>query len=97
MVNYNGKKEEALPSCHELSPGDGGDVVPGEDTRGAGPQRGALEPAVLALLRHAVHLPLPQLQLIGLLGLVGIEGQVAAPEDTLLAPCLPWLENYKGS
>lgn len=52
-------------------------VVAWEDTRHATPQRRALEPAVLALLNDPVHLPFAQLQLVVLLRLVGIQGQVA--------------------
>lgn len=56
------------------SPWDRGHVVAWEDTGHATPQRRALEPAVLALLNDPVHLAFAELQLIVLLGLVGIQG-----------------------
>lgn len=56
------------------SPWNGCHVVAWEDPGHATPQRRALEPAVLALLNDAVHLPFAQLQLVVLLRLVGIQG-----------------------
>lgn len=60
------------------SPGNRCHIVPWEDPRHAAPQRRPLEPAILALLNDPVHLALAELQLIVLLGLVGVQGQVAA-------------------
>lgn len=60
------------------SPGNGCHVVSGEHPRDPGPQGRPLEPAILTLLEDPVHLSLVQLQLVTLLGLVGIERQVPA-------------------
>lgn len=59
------------------SPGNRCHVVPWEDPGHAAPQGRALEPAVLALLDDPVHLAFAELQLIVLLRLVGVQGQVA--------------------
>lgn len=60
------------------SPGSGHHVVPRKHPREPSLQGCALEPAILTLLKDMVHLTLAQLQLIILLGLVGIERQVPA-------------------
>lgn len=67
----------SAPHGH-TSPGDGRHVVPREHAREPRPQRCALEPAIPTLLQHAVRVALAQLQLVALLGLVGIERQVPA-------------------
>lgn len=59
------------------SPGNRCHVVPWEDPGHAAPQGRALEPAVLALLDDPVHLAFAELQLVVLLRLVGVQGQVA--------------------
>lgn len=75
--------ESFLPYLRHLhhgwqsSPGNRCHIVPWEDPRHAAPQRRPLEPAILALLNDPVHLALAELQLIILLGLVRIQGQVA--------------------
>lgn len=61
-------------------PGHGSDVIPRENSGGAAAQRRSLEPAVLALFHHAVHLSFPQLQLICLLGFIRVQSQVAAEQ-----------------
>lgn len=60
------------------SPGGRRHVVSREHAREPSPQRCPLEPAILTLLKDTVHLALAQLQLVILLGLVGIERQVPA-------------------
>lgn len=54
------------------SPGGRRHVVSWEHPRKASPQGCPLEPAILTLLKDTVHLTLAQLQLVILLGLVGI-------------------------
>lgn len=60
------------------SPGSRSHIVSWEHPREPRPQGCALEPAVLTLLQDIVHLALAQLQLVTLLGLVGVERQVPA-------------------
>lgn len=58
------------------SPGDGCHIVAREHARESGAQGRALEPAVPTLLQDTVCVALAQLQLVTLLGLVGVERQV---------------------
>lgn len=60
------------------SPGSRSHIVSWEHPREPRPQGRALEPTVLTLLQDTVHLALAQLQLITLLGLVGVKRQVPA-------------------
>lgn len=60
------------------SPGGRRHVVSWEHAREPSPQGCPLEPAILTFLKDTVHLPLAQLQLVVLLGLVGVERQVSA-------------------
>lgn len=67
-----------LPGSDHGSPGSRRHVIPRKHPGEPRSQGRALEPAVLALLEDAVGLPLAQLQLVVLLGLVGVERQVPA-------------------
>lgn len=75
---WGGRSSLFFQAATTTSPGSRSHIVSWEHPREPRPQGCALEPAILTLLQDIVHLAFVQLQLVILLGLVGVECQVPA-------------------